>query len=114
MAATVAHATDDPGWSKPAGLRRVSQSVYPVTQRGRCDGRNGKGGRVGHAFDLIWQLGRLASLGLGGVLAATGGIAAVYAAGAVLMAAGLVGRAGLARDAHAISGHEVRANDAPL
>ena len=44
-------------------------------------------GRVFAAFDLLWQLGRLASLALGGLLADTAGIAAVYAAGAALLAA---------------------------
>ncbi|MET8326192.1 MFS transporter [Streptomyces sp. NPDC005181] len=54
-------------------------------------------GRVFAAFDLIWQLGRLASIALGGLLADAAGIAAVYAAGAVLLAAAaLIGRAGLA------------------
>jgi MFS family permease len=54
-------------------------------------------GRVFAAFDLIWQLGRLASLAAGGLLADAAGIAAVYAAGAVLLAAAaLIGRARLA------------------
>ena len=54
-------------------------------------------GRVFAAFDLIWQLGRIASLAAGGLLADAAGIAAVYAAGAVLLAAAaLIGRAGLA------------------
>jgi predicted MFS family arabinose efflux permease len=54
-------------------------------------------GRVFAAFDLIWQLGRLASLAAGGLLADAAGIAAVYAAGAVLLAAAaLIGRTGLA------------------
>ena len=53
-------------------------------------------GRVFAAFDVIWQLGRLASLALGGRLADTAGIAAVYAAGAVLLScAAVIGRAGL-------------------
>lgn len=53
-------------------------------------------GRVFAAFDLIWQLGRLASLAAGGLLADSVGITAVYAAGAVLLvAAALIGRAGL-------------------
>jgi len=37
--------------------------------------------RVFAGFDLIWQLGRLASLALGGVTTDTLGIPAVYAAG---------------------------------
>jgi MFS family permease len=54
-------------------------------------------GRVFAAFDLIWQLGRLASLTLGGLLADTAGITAVYATGAALLAAAaLIGCAGLA------------------
>lgn len=53
-------------------------------------------GRVFAAFDLIWQLGRLASLGLGGLLADRSDIAAVYIAGAALLAAAaLIGYAGL-------------------
>lgn len=53
-------------------------------------------GRVFAAFDLIWQLGRLASLGLGGFLADTLGITAVYFTGAALLtAAALIGRTGL-------------------
>ena len=55
-------------------------------------------GRVIATFDLIWQLGRLASLALGGWLADTADIAAVYAAGAALLAAAsVIGRAGLGR-----------------
>ncbi|GAA3500961.1 MFS transporter [Streptomyces prasinosporus] len=51
-------------------------------------------GRVFAAFDLIWQLGRLASLALGGWLADAAGITAVYAIGAALLAAAaLIGRA---------------------
>ena len=42
-------------------------------------------GRVFASFDLVWQLGRLASLALGGVLADTLGIGAVYYAGGVLL-----------------------------
>ncbi|MDA8319164.1 MAG: MFS transporter [Actinomycetota bacterium] len=62
-------------------------------------------GRVFAAFDLIWQLGRLASLALGGLLADAAGIAAVYAAGATLLAAAaVIGRAGLA---HHRPEHEV-------
>lgn len=58
-------------------------------------------GRVFAAFDLIWQLGRLASLGLGGWLADAAGITAVYAAGAALLvAAALIGRAGLTDHRH--------------
>jgi MFS family permease len=64
-------------------------------------------GRVFAAFDLIWQLGRLASLAVGGLLADAAGIAAVYAAGAVLLAAAaLIGRAGLA-------GHRRRPEENP-
>lgn len=47
-------------------------------------------GRVFAAFDLLWQLGRLASLALGGVLADTTGITAVYVVGAVLLVAAAV------------------------
>ncbi len=49
-------------------------------------------GRVFSAFDLIWQSMRLASLLLGGVLADTLGIRAVYyTAGTLLLAAALTG-----------------------
>jgi len=49
-------------------------------------------GRVFSAFDLIWQSMRLASLLLGGVLADTAGIRAVYyLGGALLIAAALTG-----------------------
>jgi len=44
-------------------------------------------GRVFSAFDLIWQSMRLASLLLGGLLADTAGIRAVYYLGGVLLAA---------------------------
>ena len=44
-------------------------------------------GRVFSGFDLIWQSMRLASLLVGGVLADTAGICAVYYAGAALLAA---------------------------
>lgn len=53
-------------------------------------------GRVFASFDLTWQLGRLASLGLGGVAAETAGITAVYAIGAALLvAAAGIGWSGL-------------------
>jgi len=44
-------------------------------------------GRVFSAFGLIWQSMRLASLFLGGLLADTAGIRAVYYAGGALLAA---------------------------
>jgi len=47
-------------------------------------------GRVFATFDLTWQLGRLASLALGGIAADALGLPAVYAAGAVLLAAAAV------------------------
>jgi hypothetical protein len=47
-------------------------------------------------FDLLWQAGRLASLGLGGVAADALGIRAVYyLGGLVLLVAGAIGFAGL-------------------
>lgn len=53
-------------------------------------------GRVFASFDLLWQLGRLASLILGGLLADTLGIQAVYYTGAVLLtAAAILGWTGL-------------------
>jgi MFS family permease len=44
-------------------------------------------GRVFASMDMLWQTGRLASLGLGGVLADTVGISAVYLLGGVLLLA---------------------------
>ena len=53
-------------------------------------------GRVFAGFDMIWQTGRLASLGLGGAAANAFGIQAVYLLGGVLLLlAGFVGLAGL-------------------
>jgi hypothetical protein len=52
--------------------------------------------RVFVAFDMLWQLGRLASLVLGGLLADAAGIVAVHIAGAVLLtAAAVIGWNGL-------------------
>lgn len=43
-------------------------------------------------YDVVWQTGRLASIGVGGVLADTLGITAVYyLGGALLLLAALVG-----------------------
>jgi MFS family permease len=42
-------------------------------------------GRVFASMDMLWQTGRLASLGLGGVLADTIGISAVYLFGGILL-----------------------------
>jgi MFS family permease len=42
-------------------------------------------GRVFSLMDLLWQTGRLASLGVGGLLADTVGIRAVYYLGGVLL-----------------------------
>lgn len=53
-------------------------------------------GRVFASFDMLWQLGRLLSLLLGGALAAAIGIQAVYyLGGALLIAAAVIGWAGL-------------------
>jgi MFS family permease len=53
-------------------------------------------GRVFAGFDLLWQAGRLASLGLGGVVADALGIRAVYyIGGLLLLLAGAIGLAGL-------------------
>jgi MFS family permease len=53
-------------------------------------------GRIFASFDMLWQTGRLLSLLLGGVLADTLGIRAVYYLGAaLLLAAALVGWNGL-------------------
>jgi predicted MFS family arabinose efflux permease len=53
-------------------------------------------GRVFAGFDMIWQTGRLASLALGGAVAGTLGIQAVYLLGGLLLLlAGTTGLAGL-------------------
>jgi predicted MFS family arabinose efflux permease len=53
-------------------------------------------GRVFAGFDLLWQTGRLVSLGLGGVAADALGIRAVYyLGGLLLLVAGAIGFAGL-------------------
>lgn len=53
-------------------------------------------GRVFAGFDMIWQTGRLASLGLGGLTADALGIQAVYLlGGSLLLLAGFIGLAGL-------------------
>jgi len=58
-------------------------------------------GRVFAGFDMLWQLGRLLSLLLGGALAATVGIQAVYyLGGALLILAAAIGWSG-ARDVEA-------------
>jgi predicted MFS family arabinose efflux permease len=55
-------------------------------------------GRVFAGFDLLWQAGRLASLGLGGVAADALGVRAVYyIGGLLLLLAGVIGLAGLPR-----------------
>ncbi len=67
----------------------VIQSYVPASLRGR----------VFSAFDLIWQSMRLASLLLGGVLADTIGIRAVYyLGGALLIAAALTGLSAASSD----------------
>src|SRR5260221_1183621 len=49
-------------------------------------------GRVFAGFDMIWQTGRLACLGLGGIAADALGIRAVYAlGGTLLLLAGVIG-----------------------
>jgi MFS family permease len=56
----------------------------------------GARGRVFSSFDLSWQLGRLLSIGLGGLLADTIGISAVYYLGGVLLLiAALIGWTGV-------------------
>ncbi|MDP9416323.1 MAG: MFS transporter, partial [Actinomycetota bacterium] len=42
-------------------------------------------GRVFASMDVLWQIGRLASLGIGATLAEAVGIAAVYVLGGVLL-----------------------------
>ncbi len=61
------------------------QSVVPDCERGR----------VFAAYDVIWSLGRLVSIGVGGALADAVGIAAVYALGGSLLL--VAGGWGLAR-----------------
>ena len=52
-------------------------------------------GRVFAVYDMVWQSSRLVSIGVGGVLADTVGVAAVYGFGGVLLlAAGALGLAG--------------------
>lgn len=52
-------------------------------------------GRIFASFDLLWQLGRLVSLLVGGLLAAAFGIAAVfYLGGALLLLAAGIGLRG--------------------
>ena len=66
----------------------VIQTVVPEAVRGR----------VFAFYDVVWQTSRLASIGLGGVLADAIGIRAVYGfGGAMLIVAGLLGF-GFARD----------------
>jgi MFS family permease len=53
-------------------------------------------GRIFASFDMLWQLGRLASLLIGGLLAAAIGIEAVYyLGGALLLLAGAIGWHGI-------------------
>jgi MFS family permease len=55
-------------------------------------------GRVFACFDLLWQLGRLVSLLVGGVVAEAFGIQAVYyAGGCLLVLAAVIGWAGWPR-----------------
>ena len=51
-------------------------------------------GRVFAFYDVVWQTARLASIGIGGILADQFGIASVYAiGGTLLLAAGTIGLA---------------------
>ncbi len=77
-----------PDWSAthaPAPVRSdsVLQAHIPEHARGR--------GRIFASFDVLWQLGRLISLLLGGLLTAWLGIQSVYylGGGLLLLAAGL-------------------------
>ncbi|SFQ69251.1 Predicted arabinose efflux permease, MFS family [Amycolatopsis arida] len=66
-------------------------------------------GRVFAAFDLLWQTGRLASIGLGGLAADLLGIQVVYAlGGALLLLAGTLGLAGLRGGAGSASRRDAR------
>jgi MFS family permease len=62
-------------------------------------------GRIFAGFDVFWQLGRLVSLLIGGLLAAAIGIEAVYYLGGalLLLAAGIGGRASAPAAPHQIS-----------
>lgn len=60
----------------------ILQSVIPDDKRGR----------VFAFYDVVWQTGRLASIGIGGILADTAGITAVYyLGGSVLIIAASIG-----------------------
>jgi MFS family permease len=61
-------------------------------------------GRVFATFDLLWQLGRLASLLAGGVLADLAGIRAVYYAGGVLLLAAALAGVSASRNGYAPDG----------
>jgi predicted MFS family arabinose efflux permease len=66
----------------------TSTGVVPFNSLLQAETADQMRGRVFATFDLLWQLGRLISLILGGVLADTLGIQAVYYTGAILLAAG--------------------------
>jgi len=80
------------------GLYGVGTSTGMVTYnsllQAEVPGQNR--GRVFAGYDMIWQTGRLASLGLGGLAADALGIQAVYLLGGLLLLlAGTIGLAGL-------------------
>ena len=71
----------------------VLQSTVPDRMRGR----------VFAFFDVVWQTGRLFSIGIGGLAADRFGIAAVYwLGGAILITAGGLGLALAPRDLHGV------------
>jgi MFS family permease len=80
------------------GLYGVGTSAGMVTYNSllQAEVPSDKRGRVFAGYDMIWQTGRLISLGLGGLAADILGIQAVYLlGGALLLLAGSIGLAGL-------------------
>ncbi len=80
------------------GLYGVGTSTGMVTYNSllQAEVPSNKRGRVFAGYDMIWQTGRLISLGLGGLAADALGIQAVYLLGGTLfLLAGSIGLAGL-------------------
>ena len=80
-------------WAPPPASVTFNSLLQPqVTDRTR--------GRVFALMDLLWQTGRLVSLGVGGLLADNVGIRAVFYVGGVLLLAAAVGLPPAAQPAH--------------